>query len=484
LKKSWLTAIVLMLLIGAGLVWQWADDESPPEVTNSASSGSAAPAGSANTPNAAQEKSLADMAKATAAKAAADAKAAAEKAAAKATSEAKALADKAAMEAKSAMEAAAAKAKSLGEQAGEAADAASKAAGRAIKSLMPSGGGNGKPAPSGDKSSALGDDKQKAGIVDKTAAMIAANMQVSSKANAKPDGDSANPRFDVAQIDTDGAAVIAGQALPGALIRLTDSNGKSFGQTKAEADGSFTLLSERPLPEGESALRLEATDPNGVTTHSDETIVVSRSKNAPALVVAQTDRADRPARILQQPKSLLADAKANTNAKKLAENTVSANGAIKTKDESLAVGAVDYDSKGRLTLQGTARPGAEVTIDVDGKPVAATTADKDGAWRAQAPAGTAPTDAQSRIGASTPQNTGGRALRVILPFAPASLVKDFPSGRLVVVQPGNSLWRIARRTYGEGLRYTVIYAANPSQIINPDMIFPGQILHAPVAHKG
>src|SRR3546814_19876346 len=49
----------------------------------------------------------------------------------------------------------------------------------------------------------------------------------------------------------------------------------------------------------------------------------------------------------------------------------------------------------------------------------------------------------------------------------------------VVVQPGNSLWRIARRIYGEGLRYTVIYQANQRQIRNPDLIYPGQVFSLP-----
>ena len=30
---------------------------------------------------------------------------------------------------------------------------------------------------------------------------------------------------------------------------------------------------------------------------------------------------------------------------------------------------------------------------------------------------------------------------------------------IVVVQPGNSLWRIARRIYGEGMAYTEIFEA-------------------------
>ena len=51
----------------------------------------------------------------------------------------------------------------------------------------------------------------------------------------------------------------------------------------------------------------------------------------------------------------------------------------------------------------------------------------------------------------------------------------------VVVQPGNSLWRIARRVYGEGPRYTVIYQANQEQIRDPDLIYPGQIFTVPAA---
>jgi len=53
----------------------------------------------------------------------------------------------------------------------------------------------------------------------------------------------------------------------------------------------------------------------------------------------------------------------------------------------------------------------------------------------------------------------------------------------VVVQPGNSLWRIARRLYGSGWQYTVIYAANRDQIRDPDLIYPGQIFDVPEAEN-
>ncbi len=48
-----------------------------------------------------------------------------------------------------------------------------------------------------------------------------------------------------------------------------------------------------------------------------------------------------------------------------------------------------------------------------------------------------------------------------------------------MIQPGNNLWRIARRTYGYGIRYTVIYQANREQIRDPDLIYPGQIFVLP-----
>ena len=68
--------------------------------------------------------------------------------------------------------------------------------------------------------------------------------------------------------------------------------------------------------------------------------------------------------------------------------------------------------------------------------------------------------------------------RVETPFQ-QTVLADWPAQQVVVVQPGNSLWRIARRVYGEGLRYTIIYEANRGQIRDPDLIYPGQVFSVP-----
>jgi nucleoid-associated protein YgaU len=56
------------------------------------------------------------------------------------------------------------------------------------------------------------------------------------------------------------------------------------------------------------------------------------------------------------------------------------------------------------------------------------------------------------------------------------VVKDVRTTKVV---RGDSLWRLGRRFYGNGLRYTQIYSANASQIRDPRLIYPGQIFVVP-----
>ncbi len=55
-----------------------------------------------------------------------------------------------------------------------------------------------------------------------------------------------------------------------------------------------------------------------------------------------------------------------------------------------------------------------------------------------------------------------------------------PKIATTVVSRGDSLWRISRVTYGEGMRYADVYKANQDQIRNPNRIYPGQIFVLPL----
>lgn len=69
-----------------------------------------------------------------------------------------------------------------------------------------------------------------------------------------------------------------------------------------------------------------------------------------------------------------------------------------------------------------------------------------------------------------------------MPVQMSDVPPDLPEGRSIVVQPGNSLWRIAMKSYGDGFRYTTIYQANREQIRDPDLIYPGQIFALPASN--
>ncbi|MCB6610158.1 LysM peptidoglycan-binding domain-containing protein [[Clostridium] symbiosum] len=47
------------------------------------------------------------------------------------------------------------------------------------------------------------------------------------------------------------------------------------------------------------------------------------------------------------------------------------------------------------------------------------------------------------------------------------------------VQGGDSLWKIAKKTLGDGSRWSEIYNLNTDKIGNPDLIYPGQVLTLP-----
>ncbi|MGN6307412.1 MAG: LysM peptidoglycan-binding domain-containing protein, partial [Mesorhizobium sp.] len=49
----------------------------------------------------------------------------------------------------------------------------------------------------------------------------------------------------------------------------------------------------------------------------------------------------------------------------------------------------------------------------------------------------------------------------------------------VIIRRHDTLWRISRRVYGHGIRYSTIYLANQDQISDPDRIWPGQVFKLP-----
>ena len=103
-----------------------------------------------------------------------------------------------------------------------------------------------------------------------------------------------------------------------------------------------------------------------------------------------------------------------------------------------------------------------------------TRTDGDGRWRS-VPQALPLAEGAHTLRADQLKADGKVAFRVEVSFVNRSDI----AAASVTVEPGNSLWRIARQTYGAGVDYTVIYQANRGHIRDPDLIFPGQVFTLP-----
>ncbi len=144
--------------------------------------------------------------------------------------------------------------------------------------------------------------------------------------------------------------------------------------------------------------------------------------------------------------------------------------------------AISYDTAGDVILSGRGPADAEVQVYLDNRPLRLADIDAVGNWRMALPQ-VDPGTYTLRI--DQLDASGEVASRVETPFLreePEVLANLPDSGSgvdVITVQPGFTLWGIARERFGDGVFYVQVYQANRDQIRDPDLIYPGQIFTLP-----
>nr|WP_254870098.1 Ig-like domain-containing protein [Thalassospira sp. HF15] len=311
-----------------------------------------------------------------------------------------------------------------------------------------------------------------------------------------------NPSFDVVRIGPDGNAVIAGRAEPNSTVRIREGE-EVIGEATADERGEWVVLPNKPLASGDRELSLEAEDATGnVAKAEDKVVVLIPEEEAPAQA-AETATADasattesaateadnaaiepnEPAEKKQPIIALKVPAEGDGAATVMqgpAPEAAPAQDDGETQDASLprlSIDIVDYDTEGRVAMSGKADLDHTVRVYLDNKHVGTAPADENGNWALTIGEPIEPGNYTLR--ADQLDSSGTVTARVEIPFERARPDQILEPGSRYVVQPGNSLWRIARSTYGEGLKYWVIYHQNRNQIRDPDLIYPGQIFALP-----
>lgn len=304
-----------------------------------------------------------------------------------------------------------------------------------------------------------------------------------------------NPSFDVVRIGPDGNAVIAGRAEPNSTVRIREGE-EVIGEATADERGEWVVLPNKPLASGDRELSLEAEDATGnVSKADDKVVVLIPEEKAPAATSEQSGETGETTGTAGATDSEPASEKQPVIALKVPSD---GDGAVTvmqgpapepaaaqeegsdTQDANLprlSIDVVDYDTEGRVAMSGKADLNHTVRVYLDNTHVGTAPADENGNWALTIGQPIEPGNYTLR--ADQLDSSGKVTARVEIPFERARPDQILEPGSRYVVQPGNSLWRIARSTYGEGLKYWVIYHQNRNQIRDPDLIYPGQIFALP-----
>ncbi len=165
---------------------------------------------------------------------------------------------------------------------------------------------------------------------------------------------------------------------------------------------------------------------------------------------------------------------------------------------------VDYadteSAIGSVSITGTSDPGATISVYCDNEPLATVRAGRDGVWRVvvekklgtgqhnfraeriDAATGKASAQALIAIERLVPKPAEVAAKETALkPAAPGSTPSALQTAQKEVytIRRGDTLWAIAKRYLGSGLRYTTIFQDNREVINNPDLILPQQQVKVP-----
>ena len=151
----------------------------------------------------------------------------------------------------------------------------------------------------------------------------------------------------------------------------------------------------------------------------------------------------------------------------------------------VALDAISYDEKGEVALSGRGTPAAQVLVYLDNAPISSTVLDSAGQWKTDL------TDVDPGVYTLRIDqlDTGGKVVsRLETPFQRENrerLIEQVAASaelarvNVITVQPGYTLWAIARSRYGRGILYVQVFEANRDKIGNPDLIYPGQVFQLP-----
>ncbi len=330
-----------------------------------------------------------------------------------------------------------------------------------------------------------------------------------------PDTGATPPSFDIVRVDPDGNMLIAGRAAPSSSVEII-LDGRVIETAKTDAGGEFTSLLTLDPADAPRVLRLSTGDSDGADMASAENVIIAPFAVAEAVpAVPQPTTPDAATVASAEPQDATVTVGSQTNAAvsdgtalpepdvATAATTPLAPTVLLATEEGIdvlqpggappeflaeiALDSISYDPGGEVTLSGRGTGEGYVRVYLDNKPIQTQQIEDSGRWRAPLP--------EVATGIYTLRIDEVNAEGVVVSRVETPFKREEPTAlaalnsgsaptsginlSLVTVQPGNTLWGIASRNYGEGILYVRVFEANRDRIRDPDLIYPGQVFEVP-----
>ena len=281
-----------------------------------------------------------------------------------------------------------------------------------------------------------------------------------------------------------------------------DSEGAApaAAETTASAAGSSTDA-DTAFNETSTADKQQSTADSG-SQPSEQTAEVAATSSAPETEQTTTSAKTRTTAAADEAESSGDAAPTETNQQVATASQAGTSASAETGTEGgnppVTVEAVESEEN-KVYVAGTAEPGSSVRVYVGDDFQGEATANSSGRWLLEGDKSVAEGNVEVRADmiAEDGKSVDARAAvtfekqqdeQIVLTKVVASGTSGSAEGDgadvkkalpVVIIRKGDNLWRISRRLYGDGIRYTTIYQANKGQIRDPDLIYPGQVFLTP-----
>ena len=296
---------------------------------------------------------------------------------------------------------------------------------------------------------------------DEAEIVLAENAEATSEATAS-DQSQANETSQ--GLDASGLSAKSSSAVSVAGDEDSDNQSASEGETTESARAD--LESPKVPTPADAAAAKAAETPKIADSKPEETASAQPPSEAPVKSLADAT---------VPPKVLIAD-KDGVRVVQSDDNL---------DQDAIALDAISYDEDGQVMLSGRSNPMAYLRIYLDNAPVLLVRPDDEGNWKTLL-SNVDPGVYTLRI---DQVNAAGKVIsRLETPFkkeSPQKLLTHLQDTKtearinVVTVQPGYTLWAIARKRYGRGILYVRVFEANRDKIRDPDLIYPGQVFDLP-----